>query len=155
MGSEMCIRDSHDTARAQYPIASIVTQLTKWLTIKQHEDENLTEYVKRVKYHRDIVKNQIGTGLLHSYVKSTEAYTSASATDAEKTKMIYDSFEQLSAYIVLCGSDKAKYKSLEKGFVNQFSLKNDQSPKTIQDMTDALSKHPFNDKYHTPSLIHI
>ena len=37
----------HDTLRAQYPIASIVSQLSKWINIKQHEDENLTEYVKR------------------------------------------------------------------------------------------------------------
>ena len=140
----------HDTARAQYPIASVVMQLTKWLNIKQHEDEKLTEYVNRVKYHRDIVKNQIGTGLLHNYVKHTAAYTDASASDADKTKMLYDSFEELSAYIVLCGSDKAKYRTLEKGFVNQYSLKNDQYPKTIQDMTDALSKHPFDEEYHAP-----
>ena len=35
-----------------------------------------------------------------------------------------------------------------KGFVNQYSLKNDQYPKTMQDMTDALSKHAFDDKYY-------
>ena len=65
-----------------------------------------------------------------------------------KTKMVQDSFEELSAYIVLRGCDKAKYKSLVKGFVNQFSLKNNQYPKTVQNMTDALSKHPFDDDYH-------
>ena len=62
--------------------------------------------------------------------------------------MIQDSFEELCAYIVLKGCDKAKYKSLVKGFVNQFSLKNDQYSQTVQDMTDALSKHPFDDDYH-------
>ena len=81
-------------------------------------------------------------------MKHTAAYTDASASDADKTKMLYDSFEELSAYIVLCGSDKAKYRTLEKGFVNQYLLKNDQYPKTLQDMTDALSKHPFDEEYH-------
>ena len=35
-----------------------------------------------------------------------------------------------------------------KGFVSQYSLKNDQYPKTMQDMTDALSKHAFDDEYY-------
>ena len=101
-----------------------------------------------MKYHCNIVKNQIGTGLLHGYVKSTEKYKDSNVSATIKTKMVQDSFEELCAYIVLKGCDKAKYKSLVKGFVNQFSLKNDQYPKTVQDMTDALSKHAFDDEYH-------
>ena len=50
--------------------------------------------------------------------------------------------------MILRGCDKAKYKSLVKGFVNQFSLKNDQYPKTMQDMSDALSKHTFDEEFH-------
>jgi hypothetical protein len=138
---------THDTVRAQYPIASIVEQLAKWLNIQQHEDENLTEYVKRVKYHRDIVKSQIGTDLLHEHVKQTEKYTKT-VLMTERTQLLQDSFEELSAYIVLKGCDKAKYKSLVRGFINQYSLKNDQYPKTVQDMTDALSKHSFDDEYY-------
>ena len=45
------------------------------------------------------------------------------------------------------GSDMAKYGDLMKGFVNQYSLKNDQYPKKMTEVIDALSKHPFNDKH--------
>ena len=81
-------------------------------------------------------------------MKQTEAYKDASTTTTEKTEMLNDSFEELSAYMILRGCDKAKYKSLVKGFVNQFSLKNDQYPKTMQDMSDALSKHTFDEEFH-------
>ena len=56
---------THDTVRAQYPIASISEHLAHWLNNKQHEDRGLTDYVKQSKYYRDIVKSQIGTKILH------------------------------------------------------------------------------------------
>ena len=55
----------HDTTRAQYPIASIVLQLTKWLNIKQHKDKNLMEYVKRTVEDAFIVTTSSGTVKLH------------------------------------------------------------------------------------------
>ena len=115
---------THDTVRAEYPMASIVEQLTKWLSIRQYEEENLTDYTKRVKYHRDIVKSQIGTDLLNYHVKQTNKYLKASLS-SERTKLLHDSFKELSAYIQLRGCDKYKYRLLVKGFVNQVSLKND------------------------------
>ena len=109
----------------------------KWLNIYQFKEENLTEYTKRVKYHRDIVKSQIGTDLLNYYVKQTDKYLEASLL-SERNKLLHDLFEELCAYIQLKGCDKTTYKSLVKGFVNQYSLKNNQYPKTMQDMTNAV-----------------
>ena len=34
---------THDTVRAQYPIASITEHLARWLNVKQQENENLTD----------------------------------------------------------------------------------------------------------------
>ena len=48
---------THDTIRAEYPIASIVNHIARWVNSKQHEDENLLDYIKRSKYNRDIVKS--------------------------------------------------------------------------------------------------
>ena len=42
-------RLTHDTVRAQYSIASITEHLARWLNNKQHDDEGLTDYVKRSK----------------------------------------------------------------------------------------------------------
>ena len=58
---------AHDTVRAEYPIASIVNHVARWVNVKQYEDENLLDYVKRSKYNRDIAKSQIGTEFLHHY----------------------------------------------------------------------------------------
>ena len=40
---------THDTVRAQYPIASIVELLARWINAKQKEDESLLDYVRRSK----------------------------------------------------------------------------------------------------------
>jgi hypothetical protein len=51
------------------------------------------------------------------------------------------------AYLLLRGSDQNKYGTLMKGFVSQYSLGNDQYPKTIQTATDVLSNHKFDATY--------
>ena len=78
---------THNTVRAQYPIASIVEQLSKWLNIQQHQEENITDFVKRVKYQRDIVKNQIGTELLHNHVKQSYKYI-ATVLSSDSNKLL-------------------------------------------------------------------
>ena len=65
---------THDTVRAQYPIASITEHLSQWENAKQLEDENLTNFVKRSKYFCDIIKSQIGNKVLHEYIKLTPEY---------------------------------------------------------------------------------
>ena len=37
---------THDTIRAEYPIASIVNHVARWVNARQYEDENLLDYVK-------------------------------------------------------------------------------------------------------------
>ena len=46
------------------------------------------------------------------------------------------------------GADKAKYGTVMKGLVSQFSMKNDQYPKTIIDAMDIMAKHPFDEEYY-------
>jgi hypothetical protein len=138
---------THNTVRAQYPIASIVESLARWIVSRQGEDEPLMEYVKRSKQNRDIVKSQIGTKLIHEYIKTTSEYVNETDVD-KQAAMINKSFEQVSAYIMLRGADQSKYGTLMKGFTQQYSLKNDQYPRTINDATDALGKHLFDPAYY-------
>ena len=94
---------THNTVRAQYPIASITDHLARWLNTKQHDDEGLSDYIKRAKYNFDIVKSQIGTGILHSYVKSTQEYKDLGTdlgTATERKQLCDKSFEQLCAYVM-------------------------------------------------------
>ena len=142
---------THDTVRAQYPIASITDHMARWLNTKQHKDEGLSDYIKRAKYNRDIVKIHFGNKILHSYVKTTKEYKDLGtdlATATERKELCDNSFEQLSAYVMMRGSDSAKYGSMMKGFVSQFLMKNDQYPKTMADAMDVMSKHQFDEKYY-------
>ena len=65
---------THDTVRAEYPIASIVDYLARWINAIQYEHESLNDYVKQSKYNRDIVRNQIGNEILHTFMKTTKEY---------------------------------------------------------------------------------
>ena len=51
------------------------------------------------------------------------------------------------AFLLLRGSDQNKYGSMIKGLAQQFSLGNDQYPKTIIAATDVLSTHKIDQKY--------
>ena len=118
---------THDTVCAQYPISSITDHLTRWLTLKQHDKENLTDYVKRQKYHRDIIKSQIGTRLLHEYVKTTETYKNKTDVDKQK-EQLDSSFEQLCTFVMMRGCDQTKYGLLMKNLAMEYSLNHDDYP---------------------------
>jgi hypothetical protein len=61
-----------------------------------------------------------------------------------------EAYSQWMAYLLLRGSDQSKYGSLMRGFVSQFSLGNDQYPKTITMVTDVLSNHRSDqEQYNT------
>ena len=69
--------------------------------------------------------------------------------NANKQQEIKESaWEQWTSYFFLNGSDYSKYGSLLCGFQQQFSLGNNQYPKTIVAATDALSSHKFDAKYY-------
>jgi hypothetical protein len=130
----------HDPVRAQYPLVAITDSLIRWLTDKQQWDETLVEYSKRSKQMADVVKGQIGSKFLHNYVKGTKEFKELTSDEDKKT-MTSESFEKLCAYVLLKNADSDKYDTLMKGFVNQFSLNNDQYPKMVTSAIDALSNH--------------
>ncbi len=121
--------------------------LVRLLDVKQMEQENLTDYTKRFKQLRDVVKSQLGTKLLDKFMENQEDYRTATDTTA-KDAIKEAAFEKWTAYLYLRGSDQAKYGTLMKGFVSQFSLGNDQYPKTLTSATDVLSNHKLDAKYH-------
>ena len=52
------------------------------------------------------------------------------------------------AYLLMKGADQNKYGTLTKGLTSQFSMGNDQYPRTIQAATDILSNHKLDAKYY-------
>jgi hypothetical protein len=90
---------------------------------------------------------QFGSKILDQFIEQQASYQEEE--DAfEKTQMKSNAFERWMAYLLIRGSDQSKYGSLLKGFVSQFSLGNDQYPRTITTATDVLSNHRFDSTYH-------
>ena len=53
-------------------------------------------------------------------------------------------FNKWMAYLLIRNSDQAKYGTVMNGLVSQFSMQNNQYPKTITTETDILSNHRFD-----------
>ena len=133
----------HDPIRSRYPYASMTDALSRLLTTKQQENEGLMDYVKRFKQQRDVVKSHLGSRFLDTFIAQTQEYRDASKA-SEKAKMKQEAVTVWYAYLLMRQSDQLKYGSLTRGMVTQFSMKNDQFPKSVQDATDILSSHRFD-----------
>ena len=112
------------------------------------EGEPLLDYVKRFKQMRDVTKSHLGNKMLDTFVKQSEDYRKLSDEEKQTTTMKEEMFSAWMAYLLIHGSDQSKYGLITKGFVSQYSLGNDQYPKTIQMATDVLSNHKIDAKYY-------
>jgi hypothetical protein len=137
----------HDPVRAQYGFIYIMTDaLGRFYHTRQAQEEVLSDYYKRFKQEHDVLKSTLGTEFLNHFVESTADYKSAS--DAIERKALKDgAFEQWCAYQFLRNSDYNKYGSVMKSLVSQYSLGNDQYPRTLASAVDVLSNHRFDARY--------
>ena len=130
----------HDPIHAKYPYASLMEAMSQMLNIKQMENEGLLDYVKQFKQLRDITKSHVGTDILDKFVENIPDYQNE--TDAAKQQAMKDeAFERWMAYLIIWNSNQAKYGSLLNGMISQFSMGNNQYPKSITSATDILSNH--------------
>ena len=130
----------HDPIRAKYPFASLIEAISRMLNLKQSEKEGLLDYVKRFKESRDIMKSHVGTDILDKFVENTLEYRDETDTTLKK-EMKYGAFDRWMAYLLIRNSDQAKYGSLSNGLMSQFSMQNNQYPKTCTTATYILSNH--------------
>jgi hypothetical protein len=133
----------HDPIRAKYPFASLTEAISRMLNLKQSENEGLLDYVKRFKESRDIMKSHGGTDILDKFVENTLEYRDETDTTLKK-EMKNGALDRGMAYLLICNSDQAKYGSLSNGLVSQFSMQNNQYPRTCTTATDILSNHRFD-----------
>jgi hypothetical protein len=135
----------HGPIRAKYPFASLTEAISRMLNLKQSENEGLLDYVKRFKESRDIMKSHVGTDILDKFVKNTLEYRDESNTTLKK-EMKDGACDRWMAYLLIRNSDQAKYGSLSNGLVLQFSMQNNQYPKTCTTATYILSNHRFDNR---------
>ena len=135
----------HNPIRAKYPYASLTEAISRILNLKQSENEGLLDYDKRFKESRDIMKSHVGTDILDKFVENTLEYRDEKDTTLKK-EMKDGAFDRWMAYLLIRNSDQAKYGSLSNGLVSQFSMQNNQYPKTCTTATDILSNHRFDNR---------
>ena len=127
----------HDTVRAKYPYVSLYDAMMHLFNMRQQEQEHLNDYVKRFKQSHEVLKSHMGLKWL---VMNTEEYQNETQAE-EQSKLKKQAFERFMAFVLLRNSDQAKYQSLMNGLISQYSMENDQYPKTITTATDILANH--------------
>ncbi|MEN9849167.1 MAG: hypothetical protein RL368_1907, partial [Pseudomonadota bacterium] len=118
----------------KYPLCILFEALKNLVTTRQKENESLIDYTSRIKSAIDVLVSQLGGPIV------MPRYMNKVHISAE------EAFENLLAVIILENADKSKYSALKNGLENQYSLSNNQYPKTCVDMINALSNHKVNDK---------
>jgi hypothetical protein len=137
----------HDPIRAQYPMMSMTDSLTRLINSKQAENESLLDYLKRFKQLRDVAGSYMGKEVLNKFCEYQADYKDLK-TNETKSKYKEEAFGAWMAYLLIRGSDQSKYGSLTKNLTSQYSLGNDQFPKTIATATDVLSNHRLDPKFY-------
>jgi hypothetical protein len=136
----------HDPVRAQYPMVLMTDALGRLIDVKQQENESILDYIKRFKQLRNVTKSQMGYKFLDKFVEHQADYI---ASHAIKQRMLKDqAHEKWMAYLSIRGTDQTKYGSLVKGFTSQFSLGNDQYPKTLMTTLYVLSNHKIDQQFY-------
>ena len=133
----------HDTVRAKYPYTSLDDVMMRLFNLRQQEHEHLTDYVKRFKQSKDVVKAHMGSKWLEQFVEHTDEYQKE--TDTKQQSELKDqSFERYMTFVLLRNSDPAKYRSLMNVLISQYSMENDQYPKSITTTIDIFANHKHN-----------
>lgn len=134
-----------DPVRAQYHYVSMVDQWERLLNTKQQQEEPLLDYVNRFKQARDVFKGKMGKSFLMDYIETTKEYQGGDAAEKLRLKQVCGA--ELMAYLAIRNCDQAKYGTLCAGLTSQFSLGQDQYPKTIQVSMDVLTQHSYDAKH--------
>ena len=158
----------HEPLRAQYPFVSKVEHVANLINCRQASDEDVITWGKRFKQNLDLTIEAIGKGAVDKVVEATPEYAAAadpppahlltpdgfqgdefldikeSAAQIELKQEAWDAFE---GYLFIRNSDQDKYGSFIKGLQTQFSLGQDQYPKSLQKAIDALAMQRFDQRY--------
>jgi hypothetical protein len=113
---------------------------------KQRDDKDLVDYTRRFKTAKEFLEAQLGGKLkIDEMAKEDEEWDETKAT---KMKECHERANaRLMALTYLENVDQNKCGTVLKGLMDQFSLDQDQYPKTINHATSVLSNHKFDDKY--------
>jgi hypothetical protein len=128
----------------KYEMAIIADAMSNLVNLKQGVEEPLIDYTGRFKSARDILQAQIGGPVKLTKVVKEMKLKAPSVSEEVLEKQ---AFEQLMTFIYIKNADRNKYGSVIIGLATQFSLDNNQYPKTITIANSVLSNHKFDAAY--------
>ena len=85
----------------------------------------------------------MGKKYLNHFVSMLPEYK-ALTDDADKAKMKDEANYQFEAYLFMQNSDQAKYRSLMKGLVTQYTLDQNQYPKDLTKAVHVINQHKWD-----------
>ena len=132
----------------RYNMSVILDAMRTLINTRQKENESLQDYTKQFRTTREVLEMQMGGSIMFPIVlKATKGYDEFPITreEQEKNKALQDQvFEQFLAYLYVENADQAKYGTILSGLITQWSLGNDQYPKSITEANNVLSNHRFD-----------
>ena len=143
----------------QYDMRTAEDAMTSFMTIRQRDDESLIDFLRRYKNTKDVFLSHIGKDFtLPSMVRQHPDYpdeidlnsdvsTVREAARGKAEELAKQVLERFIAYRYLKAVDQTKYGSVISGLNSQFSLGNDQYPKTLTDAHNVISAHRWDPEY--------
>ena len=133
--------------KSKYEMAAVHATMKAFLTTRQKDAESLIDYSRRFKAARDVLTSHLGGPIiLTKFVMQMTGYTPDEMGD--NVRLIDEAYDQFVAYSFMEGADKSKYGEMMLTLEDQYSLKNNQYLKTLEDAITALKLHKFDEKYH-------
>ena len=131
---------THNHQDTKYPQESIFFSIRNVFTMKQEDNEGLTEYTKRFNNAIDIMETQHGMFSMTAYLKTrTDFQLAEAAGDAELKKTIHkQQYDRLKAFVYLRSLDGKKSGKLVEDLNNQYALGNNQFPATVTKATETV-----------------
>jgi hypothetical protein len=131
----------------KYPMVIMMDAFKVFASTRQRDGEALQDYTKRFKVSKDVLESHLGGPvILKKFIMKMDGFKSEIQEDYAVLEST--AFEQYSAYLFIEQSDKKKYGSILNGLSTQYSLGNDQYPKTMAEAINVLSNHKFDTSYN-------
>ena len=141
---------------------SICDALKSLINLKQCKDKNSIDYLKRFKAARDVFHSHAGKDFSFprvvedgdDYKKAMKTLIDPATSPAEKaaaknevSKVQRHVTNRFLAYLYLENTDRPRYGSILSGLESQFSLNNDQYPKSLLDAQTVVEGHTYDPEY--------
>ena len=127
---------------SKYPIESIYFAIKNVFTIKQEENERLTDFTKRFNNAKDIMETQHGKLNMEKYLITIPNYENK--TESEKMIIANEQYNKLLAFAYLKGLDSKKCGKLIEDLGNNYALGDNKFPKSISSATDTVINYKNN-----------